>query len=310
MSLTERLTLTANLQGVYNRYAISAEKFLDNEFSLGYFFVNPRIGVNYNLSAEWNAYLSLAYTSREPRMRNLYAAEDAFAGAMPQFPADTGSGRITYDFARPYARPERLTNIELGMGYHATWYRLNANVYIMDFRDELVKSGRIDVFGQSVTGNAEHTLHLGLEIDGSLDLGESLSLSGNFSASRNRHIHYAVFEEGARVSFDGNQIAGFPELLANLRLTYRGGDLMMSASGKFVGRMNTDNTGNELRSNDAWTVCNVDVTYDVPEILGMHISLRGEVNNVFDQLYFMYGEGDAFFPAAERNFLFGLKVAL
>ena len=35
-----------------------------------------------------------------------------------------------------------------------------------------------------------------------------------------------------------------------------------------------------------------------------------QVNNLFDNLYASYGIGKEFFPAAERNYLFGIKLGL
>jgi iron complex outermembrane receptor protein len=47
---------------------------------------------------------------------------------------------------------------------------------------------------------------------------------------------------------------------------------------------------------------------DIGELHG--IELRLQVNNLFDALYALYGVGDEFFPAAERNFFASLKVEL
>src|SRR5439155_14350361 len=113
-----------------------------------YFFANPRLGVNDNISDEWNAYLSLAYTTREPRLRNLYAAEDSYFGRAPQFSSDTTGGGVHYDFSQPLAQPEHLLDLELGIRFKNPDTRLSANVYWMEFTDELVENGQIHMFGQ------------------------------------------------------------------------------------------------------------------------------------------------------------------
>ena len=38
------------------------------------------------------------------------------------------------------------------------------------------------------------------------------------------------------------------------------------------------------------------------------LSFRAEARNIFNRLYFQSGEGDAFFPAAERNYLLGVTA--
>src|SRR2546422_928205 len=73
-------------------YTLSLHDALPIYFALPYFFANPKVGVNYNINEEWNGYLSCGYTSREPTLRNLYAAEDSYFGAAPQFKADTAGG--------------------------------------------------------------------------------------------------------------------------------------------------------------------------------------------------------------------------
>ncbi|HXF99483.1 MAG TPA: TonB-dependent receptor, partial [Bacteroidota bacterium] len=275
--LDERTTLMGDLQIVRNRYGIKNEKYLGNRFSLPYVFVNPRLGVNHNFDDHWSGYLSLAYTSREPRLRNLYAAEDAWFGATPQFKADTTGGRVRYDFDEPLAKPERLFNVEIGARYSSDGISAGVNVYWMEFSDELVKSGQVDIFGQPVTGNAERTRHIGLELEGRLNIAESFTLTGNFTLSRNRLVRYKIFDDnGNPMVLDNNPIAGFPDVLGNLRLTYRSEDLMVSVLTKYVGSFYTDNFKNEANKNDAYVVSNAEMSYALPEWNGVRLTLRGE----------------------------------
>lgn len=308
--LHDDLTLMADLQLIRNRYGIANEKYLQNEFSLSYLFVNPRVGLNYNVNDEWNAYVSLALTSREPRLRNLYAAEDSYFGATPQFKADTTGSVVRFDFSEPLATPERLFDVEVGTSYRTPDIRFTANVFWMEFSDELVKSGQVDIFGQPVTGNAERTRHVGIEIDGSVMLNEMFSMSGNVSLSRNRLVQYSVISGGNRVDLDGNPIAGFPDILGNVRLTYRYGGLTTSVLVKYVGAFYTDNFKNEDNRNDAYSVSNLELLYELPEAFGTLLTLRGEARNLFNTLYFAGGEGASFFPAAERNYVLGITAHL
>lgn len=309
--LKENLLLMADLQVISNRYAITNEKFLGHSFTMPYLFANPRLGLNFNMSDTWSSYVSLAYTSREPTLRNLYAAEDAYFGAMPQFKADTSGGKVTYDFTQPFARPERLLDAELGVRYRSFDVYLSVDAFWMEFADELVKSGQVDIFGQPVTGNAERTRHVGLEVEGALNVMANVTLSGNFTLSGNRLIHYRVIDDnGIPVTLDGNPIAGFPDALGNLRCTYRDERFTGSVSLKYVGSFYTDNFKNAQNRNDSYTVANAELLYTIPRVLGVELGLRAEVRNMFNTLYFMNGEGDAFFPAAERNYVFGLTLNL
>ncbi len=306
---SEKITLMTDVQFVRNRYAIENEKYLGNTFSYSYFFANPRAGINYNWDEKYHGYFSIGYTSREPRLRNLYAAEDSYFGATPQFHADTSGGIVRYDFNNPIAKPERLIDIETGIRYRGAGGQFSINIFWMEFIDELVKSGQVDIFGQPVTGNAERTRHIGIELEFIDKLSEVFSVSGNLSLSRNRLIRYTVFNEfGTPQSFDGNPIAGFPDILGNIRCAYSDKKITLSILGKYVGSFYTDNYELEQNSNDAYTVFDGMFLYQLPPFADTKITLRAEVRNIFNTLYFSSGEGNAFFPAAERNYLFGIKA--
>jgi iron complex outermembrane receptor protein len=310
VKVTDRLSLMGELQLAYNRYGISGEKYLGNEFSVSWFFVNPRAGASLDLPGGWKAYLSAAYTSREPRMRNLYAAEDSWFGGTPQFTADTAGGTVTYDFDSPLARPEHLLDLEAGAGYAAGALSLRAGLFWMEFTDELVKSGQVDIFGQPVTGNAERSRHAGVEVEASFRAA-GIGVSGNLALSRNRLVRYSVLDDaGAPVVLDGNPVAGFPDLLANLRAEYEAGPALFSADAKYVGPFHTDNTADARRRNSPWWAANGCVRVRASGPAGGTFDVRFEVRNIFNRLYFQNGEGDSFFPAAERNYLVGVAATL
>lgn len=303
------VSVMGDLQIVHNRYGIENEKYLGNNFTYSYLFVNPRGGINVNFDERLNSYFSIGYTSREPRLRDLYSAEDSYFGATPQFVADTSSGNVEYDFAQPLAKPEQLLDIELGAGYQDVSLHLTWNLFWMEFTNELVKNGQVDIFGQPVTGNAERTRHTGIEMSGVWTLGSHFVLGGNFSLSRNRLIHYTVYETGTPSVLDGNPIAGFPDILGNIRFTFRDSSYSGTLNYKHVGAFYTDNYASVDRRNDAYDILNFQFLVTIGPAAGGSFILRMEVNNLLNKLYFSNGEGSSFFPAAERNYLFGLTAA-
>ncbi len=307
---SDELSFMANTQIVFNEYKIEKEKYIGTDFKVPYYFINPRFGLNYNFSDEVNYYFSISHTSREPRMRNLYAAEDSYFGAMPQFKADTSNGNIKYDFKNPYAKPENLLDLEIGAGYKSDKIKLNGNFYWMDFKNELIKSGQVDIFGQAVTGNAKLTRHIGIEFAGEYLFNNYFSLNGNFGYSNNRLIDYnQINDSGKIINYNGNPIAGFPDFVSNLRLNYNNENYYFSFAGKYVGGFYTDNSKNDDFKNDAYFVFNSQFVYKF-NFNNMIFNFRLEVNNLTNELYSTSGEGDAFFPAAERNYIFGVNLEL
>jgi iron complex outermembrane receptor protein len=311
LRLADDMTLMAEAQLVRNRYLFTNEKYLGNSFSVPYLFLNPRLGLNYNIDEAWNGYISFAYTSHEPQLTNLYEGESSSYGATPQFNADTTGGVVRYDFSRPLVRPEQLFDGEFGLRVATTGAEGSATAYWMEFSNELVKSGQVDIFGEPVTGNARRTRHIGIELEGALRITQAFTLSANVTASRNRIIASSYFLSGSPpLVLDGNPIAGFPDLLGNLRLTWRTERVTASVLGKYVGAFHTDNFNDESNTTDAAVVFNGEILYRFPRFAGMDLTLRGELRNIFNTLYLAGGEGNTFFPAAERNLLLGLSVHL
>ena len=226
---------------------------------------------------------------------------------------------MRYDFTKPFAKPEHLLDIEAGTGFKQPNSNFSADVYWMEFTDELLGSGEVDLFGEPITWNADRTRHIGFEFDGSVNLLSNLTLSGNVTCSKNTIIHHRIFTEstdsvGATTyhpkTLDNNPIGGFPNVLCNLRFTWHNDNLTASLISKYVGSFYTDNFKDENNKNDNYSVFNLEVLYHIPSFAEINITMRGEVRNIMNRLYFMTGEGNAFFPAAERNYLIGVTATL
>jgi iron complex outermembrane recepter protein len=305
------LTLMASVQYAFNRYRFYDEKFIGTDFSVPYHFVNPRIGLNYNITDRWNLYTNVGYTSREPRLKNLYDAAEAstpasWGAVLPQFTTDA-SGNL--DYSKPLVKPEGLLDIEFGGNYIAGSSKFAANLYWMEFADEIVKSGQVDRFGQPITGNAERTRHQGLELSGKTTLASILEVEGNISFSRNRFVRHRDYSTGVPITLNGNPIAGFPDVIGNLRLTCRLDSFVGSIVTRFVGKQYTDNSRDEQRTVDSYTVSDLAIGYTFGGMAdGTSIEARLQINNLFDQLYAAHGEGDQFFVGAERNLFFTIVV--
>jgi len=319
-ALRPDLTLQLDLQYAYSRYRLHDEQYLNTDFSVPYHFLNPRIGINYNIDERVNVYAQVSRTSREPRLTNLYDAAEASTPA--SWGAITPQFRIlpngAYDFSNPLVKPEALVDVELGGGYTTERFHVNASLFYMSFNDEIIKQGQLDRFGIPVTGNADKTLHQGVELSAAARLAEGLDLQGNATWSRNRLEKYSVFDGSTQISLDGNNIAGFPDFLANARATYRASAFVASLSLQHVGEFYSDNFQNSgkgktdpARTILAYTVANASVSYKAPLApLARSVEISIQANNLFNRIYVSNGEGDEFYPAAERNFFASLKFDL
>jgi iron complex outermembrane receptor protein len=310
--------MQAALQYAYNQYRLFDEQYVHTDFSVPYHFFNPRLGINYNLNENFNCYTQISQTSREPRLVNLYNAAEAstpesWGAVTPQFKTLPGGG---YDYSNPLVRPEALVNVELGGGYKDDRLHATMNLFYMSFKDEIIKNGQLDRFGIPVTGNAEKTLHQGIEVSANALVFGGVEVSANATLSKNRLVKYTVFENSIPVSLDGNTIAGFPNFLANVRATYRSERLTVSLALQHVGESYSDNfqspgKADAAKTVDAYTVVNGWCSYrfNIAPI-GREVEARIQANNLFNVCYASHAEGDEFYPAALRNVFASLRIDL
>jgi iron complex outermembrane receptor protein len=312
--LHPKVNVMFDLQWAHLQYRLFDEKFIGTDFERPYHFLNPRLGVNYNLSEQFNLFASFSRTSREPRLKNLYDAAEAstpasWGAVAPQFEINRDG---SFNFDKPLVRPETLNDFELGGAFRRGDWRATVNFFYMDFKDEIVKSGQLDRFGQPITGNAERTLHAGVELSASAKPLPELALSGNLMLSRNELKKYSIYDgEGNLQILNGNPIAGFPNALANARMTFAKAGFIASLAMQYVGKQYTDNFKNEQNIVEAYTVFNGMAGYDFSRgaTLG-GLALQLHVQNIFNKLYLTHGEGEEFFPAAERQVFVNVKYEL
>jgi len=353
--ITSNLSFDIDAQLVYHKYAIHNDKAgnfyrtfytKDGEkiasgklFDVNYLFFNPRVGIEFNFNPQNKLFAFAAITSREPRMANLYNASEAFTGKTPKFESfyDSTNKRVIYDFTKPLIKPETLYDFEVG--YNLAFDNLLAsdnlnfstNFYYMLYSNELVKSGQLDVFGDPIDGNAPRTYHLGVELALKYVINlfgdYNLIFNGNATLSRNKIVDYP-FElgNGKKVKLDGNDIAGFPSLLSNLRLSFSNTNLFISLHYQYVGSYRTDNFGDLLKTDprikeylgwdyyvdntlDAFGILNFDFVYNLKTFEYLNnVQLQLKVNNITNKLYAAGAEGKEFFPGAERNIFLGIGI--
>lgn len=306
-----KLSLMSDLQYAYKKYRLYDEKYIGTDFSVPYHFLNPRTGLSYRINSRMDTYVNLSFTQREPRLKNFYDAAEAsspesWGYVKPQFALNPDG---TYNFKKPLVKPESLTDFELGWAYHVPRLRLNINYYYMDFVNEIVKSGQLDRFGQPITGNAPRTLHQGIEISGQWQMAPRWQLLANATYGKNRLIKYTVYDwSGQAIDLSGNPIAGFPDVLANARLTYSWRKLYASLNWHYQGPFYTDNFKNPRHKVQAFQLFHLDLRYQLARLAHVKINAKLHVSNLLNTTYLAHGEGKEFFPGAPRSYFVNLEV--
>ena len=170
----------------------------------------------------------------------------------------------------------------------------------------------------------DETIHAGLELSGTYRPTANLSITANTTFSKNYIKSGNTYFDSVKVILDGNELGGFPSLLGNLIVSYANGNFGASVYLKYNGEFYSDNYEDKAKEFyslgyinyddnrvDAFFVTNISAYYrfsfgeNLPSM-----KITAQVNNLFDNLYAQYAVGKEFFPAAERNFLLGVKLEL
>ena len=331
-NLYDNLNLLGEIQLAYHKYKLHNEKYIGTDFEVSNLFFNPRIGINYKFNDQQNIFISFARVSREPRLNNYYDASESSGGAVPQFELDSNG---SYNFDQPLVKPETMNDIEFGSSYNQNNFSFTANLFYMLFNNEIVKNGKLDRFGQPITGNVESTIHQGIELSANLKVLNSFEIFANASYSNNKinkgesYIDYYINADSSEVvglDLKGNEISGFPDFLANFGISFQKYGLFLQVNGKYVGEFYSDIYSNRLKlylysypgfisyndnKNEAYFTANFSGSYEFNLFNSLTNSkIIFQINNIFDDLYSANAIGAEYFPAAERNFLVGLQLGL
>jgi iron complex outermembrane recepter protein len=302
-NLTENLTAFVDLQyRQINYHFVGLNQDLQNvQRQENLHFFNPKAGLSWRKDFH-TFYFSYSVAHREP-------TRDDFVNATP------GN----------QPRPERLNDWEGGWKFHKANLSLNLNGFWMQYRDQLVLSGKINDVGNAIRVNIPDSYRLGLEAEVSWKITKKWSVSGNTTLSRNRIKSYTEFipdyDTGKQelTPYSGTQIAFSPQVISAGTLAYSPvKNLSVSWISKFVDKQYLDNTGSEGRKLNAFFVNNLLLNYTVQPKFIREILFSVQMNNLFSEKYepngytFSYIAGgkavseNYYYPQAGFNLLAGL----
>ena len=274
--------------------------------NLGFF--NPKAGFSFQMEPGQVVYASISAASKEPT-RGDYVDRNLAAEPQPD--------------------PEKLIDYELGYRGEFDGFFLNANVYFMDYTDQLILTGEVNDVGSPIRVNVEDSYRLGLELQGGMEIAPGFNWAGSSTFSRNkvRRFNDIVIDftnpvpERVVTQFEDTDISFSPSVIASSVFSYKVGDGTVELISQYVSRQFMDNTQNRSRSIDPYFVNDLRFEYDIPAFFpakGLKANLL--VNNVLDHEYenngYTYSFAFAgetttrnfFFPQAGRNVLFQLSV--
>lgn len=263
--------------------------------SVDWTFFNPKVGARYSLSAQTSFYASAGMTTREPARNDLFLGEDN-----PPVAFDLGA-----------VRPERVLDFEAGWSWRGAGVELAANLYAMEFHNEIAATGEQSEIGLTLRKNVDRSYRRGVELDASWQVVPSVRLKTNANVSRNRIREWTQFVEGRALLYRNVEPLLTPSVLVSQAVDFTpNARFSTGAVGRYVGRSYLDNTNSDFTDAPAYFVLDANASYAVTDWARVTL----QVNNVLDDdgirpsgysyLYFTGEELSGipyYYPHATRN---------
>ena len=289
----ENLSLYADLQYRYVRYernGMNDEDMTDLPLEVDFHFFNPKVGLTYQnhghlLSA------SFAIANREPS-RNNYKENVVY---------DAATGEYT---GLPHA--ERLYDYELGYTYSHPRFAVGANLYFMDYDNQLVLTGEYNDVGAYKTKNVKDSYRMGAEITAGVKITKWLRWDANLVASRNKILNYHqyidLYDDQDNWNWIGQDsvvgtttIAFSPTLTASSLFTFDVAGFTATVQTNVVSKQYLDNTQDENAMLRAYSTTNLNLQYQLPIANSQWPTIRllCQINNIFNAKYANNGGAEA-----------------
>ncbi len=293
----EKLSVYADLQYRYVRYernGINEEDMADLPLVVNYHFFNPKAGLTYQ-KRDHLLYGSFAIANREPS-RNNYKENVTYDPATNEY---TG-----------LPKAERLYDYELGYTYSHKRFAVGANLYFMDYDNQLVLTGRYNDVGAASTINVKDSYRMGIELTGGVQVVDWFRWDGNFVASRNKILNYtdirAIYDKDDKDYYDEKEIslkettiAMSPTITAMSLFTFDVAGFLATIQTNVVSKQYLNNLQDENAILKAYTTTNVHLQYQLPmdkwcprKSSVPQIRLLCQVNNIFNAKYASNGGSD------------------
>lgn len=265
----DKLIFFGDLQGRYSRFTYDGSVPLE---PLDWSFFNPKFGLTVHPRPNMDVYYSIGRTGREPT-RN-----DIFIGSDDLFTDSLGNPVIGGTSA------EYVSDQELGFRIRKKTWSASANLYYMDFRNEIVLNGQFGPNGLALTQNVDQSYRAGLEIEGQWKINKFLSLS-----------HGSAFNT-SQITQDSVKFAPIltPGVVLNQGLTFTWNKFSLSLDARYQGASWLDFANTEQL--DGYFLLNARTSYQLGPV-----QLIFRVNNLTNAAY--YNNGYVDFDLTPKYFL-------
>ena len=302
VSINEKLHLYADAQLRWVDYKVIGEIAGPERFTVKdeHTFFNPKTGLLYKPNANNQFYISFAKAHKEPNRT---------------------------DFENGSPVPEALDDLEFGWRYKTADAFLNANIYFMSYKNQLVLTGAIDQVGAPIRANSGDSYRRGIELEGGWNITSNINLQANLAWSKNRNKNKFFKRDGVLESLGDTKLAYSPSLVASEQLKYTADKWSVSFVSKYVGEQYMGNIDAELSMLDSYFINDIQFqALLLKKKNDSSLNLSVHMHNIFDELissngyFYTYDddytvpnvvttvEGVGYYPQAGRHFMAGLTL--
>lgn len=296
-----------NFVGLDDVFNISEQK-------IKYTFFNPKVGLTVDLNNRNNFYASFGIGNREPN-------RDDFVNSTPQ----------------NWPKPEQMQDLEVGYNFNGQRFSIASNVYYMNYKDQLVLTGRINDVGSYIRENVAKSFRRGIELQTRYMPIKLLEWNANLTISENKTGKYTEYvdtydtlggfsqtevdHENTSIAFSPSVIAGseFKFNLINKTATASkktnggsvvldeqikkgaGHKLSLSFISKYVGKQYLDNTSNEERKLEAYFTQDIRLRYEMKTKSNYTVAVYFQAINLLNKLYASNGYVYPYYYGTQLN---------
>ena len=288
-----------NVNYTINGFRDNPGLFINNKYN----FLNPKAGITYTYNS-WQAFVSYAMASKQP-------TRDDFEAGAPLQP-----------------KAEKLQDIELGIERKKGALSYGANFYFMQYKDQLILTGKINDVGAYTRVNIPQSYRAGIELQSKLTFTKWVNVEANISMSENKVKNFTEYiddyDNGGQINhlYKKTALSFSPALVAGSSINFtpcKNGEL--SLINKYVSRQYLDNTENSSRSLHPYFVQDIRLSYLIQSKFLKEVRFIVQLNNVFNKRYeangytfsYIYGgmiTENFYFPMAPFNGMMGVNIKL
>lgn len=217
-------------------------------------FINYNLGVTFKINSSLNIYTTFAHTNREPTRTDMFGGEDNFNGLVTK-------------------QHETVDDIEFGVKYFTDKFKVNTNLFYMDFSNELIFNGEMGKNGIMLKNNVNSSRRMGIELSATYMPLSWLSFTNASSLSKNQIIDSNGNTYNHTMS---------PNFMMSQSIDFNHNGFSCGFIFNYRDKMNVDLLKTFILNESIR--CNAYASYSFK-----HCTIKGEVNNIFNEITFSNG---------------------